>query len=55
MNLIDLAKARRLRVRVQVPADDPVVPSLFEIWPGSEAWSARPTTCSGSGSRTIPT
>jgi NADH-quinone oxidoreductase subunit C len=37
VNLIDLQQARRLRVRVQVPGDDPVVPSLFELWPGSEA------------------
>jgi len=37
VNLIDLRQARRLRVRVQVPGDDPVVPSLFELWPGSEA------------------
>jgi len=37
VNLIDLRRARRLRVRVQVPAEDPVVPSLFELWPGSEA------------------
>ena len=37
VNLIDLRKARRLRVRVQVAADDPAVPSLFELWPGTEA------------------
>jgi NADH-quinone oxidoreductase subunit C len=37
VNLIDLRQARRLRVRVQVPGDDPSVPSLFELWPGSEA------------------
>jgi NADH-quinone oxidoreductase subunit C len=37
VNLIDLRQARRLRVRVQVPEADPVVPSLFDIWPGSEA------------------
>jgi NADH-quinone oxidoreductase subunit C len=37
VNLIDLRQARRLRVRVQVPGDDPVVPSLFDLWPGSEA------------------
>ena len=37
VNLIDLRQARRLRVRVQVPGDDPVVSSLFELWPGSEA------------------
>jgi len=37
VNLIDLGRARRVRVRVQVPAEDPVVPSLFDLWPGSEA------------------
>ena len=37
VNLIDLRQARRLRVRVQVPADDPSVASLFDLWPGSEA------------------
>jgi NADH-quinone oxidoreductase subunit C len=37
VNLIDLQQARRLRVRVQVPHDDPVVPSLFDVWPGTEA------------------
>ena len=37
VNLIDLRQARRLRVRVQVPGDDPVAPSLFDLWPGSEA------------------
>ena len=29
--------ASRLRLRVQVPEDDPVVPSLFELHPGTEA------------------
>jgi NADH-quinone oxidoreductase subunit C len=28
---------RRLRIRVQVPADDPTVPTLFDVHPGSEA------------------
>jgi NADH-quinone oxidoreductase subunit C len=37
VNLLDLRQARRLRVRVQVPADDPVVPSMFDRWPGTEA------------------
>jgi NADH-quinone oxidoreductase subunit C len=37
VNLIDLRQARRLRVRVQVSGEDPVVPSLFELWPGTEA------------------
>jgi NADH-quinone oxidoreductase subunit C len=37
VNLLDLRRARRLRVRVQVPADDPVLPSQFDRWPGTEA------------------
>jgi NADH-quinone oxidoreductase subunit C len=35
--LISHAERDRLRLRVQVPADDPVVPSLFEVHPGTEA------------------
>jgi len=27
----------RIRIRVQVAADEPVVASLFDLWPGSEA------------------
>jgi NADH-quinone oxidoreductase subunit C len=27
----------RIRVRVQLPADDPRVASVFDLWPGSEA------------------
>ncbi len=34
---IDLATARRLRLRVQVPDSDPTIPSLFDIHPGAEA------------------
>ncbi len=26
-----------LRIRVQIPADDPTLPSLFDLWPGAEA------------------
>jgi NADH-quinone oxidoreductase subunit C len=26
-----------VRIRVQVPADDPVVPTLFDLYPGTEA------------------
>jgi NADH-quinone oxidoreductase subunit C len=37
VNLLDLTAARRLRVRVQVPAEDPKLPSLFEQFPGTEA------------------
>lgn len=35
--LISHAARARLRLRVQVPEDDPVVPSLFELHPGTEA------------------
>ncbi len=35
--VVDVARARRIRLRVQVPADDPTVPTLFDVWPGSEA------------------
>ncbi|MGD9704912.1 MAG: NADH-quinone oxidoreductase subunit C [Acidimicrobiia bacterium] len=37
VNLLDITRKQRLRVRVQVPADEPVVPSLFDLWPGTEA------------------
>ena len=35
--LVSFSRRERLRVRCQVPADDPVVPSLFDLWPGVEA------------------
>ena len=35
--LLDLSQRRRLRLRVQVPDADPVVPSLFGVHPGTEA------------------
>jgi len=35
--LMSHAERQRLRLRVQVPADDPVVPSLFDLHPGTEA------------------
>ena len=34
---LDISAGRRLRVRVQVPGDDPSVPTLFDIHPGTEA------------------
>jgi NADH-quinone oxidoreductase subunit C len=37
VNLVDLTDRRRLRLRVQVPESDPVVPSLFDVHPGTEA------------------
>ncbi|MGI8709632.1 MAG: NADH-quinone oxidoreductase subunit C [Acidimicrobiales bacterium] len=35
--LISHVERQRLRLRVQVPEADPVVPSLFEVHPGTEA------------------
>lgn len=35
--LLSMRDHQRLRVRVQVPSNDPVVPSLFDVHPGTEA------------------
>lgn len=37
VNLLHLTERRRVRVRVQVPQDDPRVMSLFGLYPGTEA------------------
>ena len=37
VNLLDLAARRRIRIRAQVPEADPVLPSLFDLYPGTEA------------------
>ncbi len=37
VNLLDLGRARRLRVRVQVPESEPELASVFDRWPGTEA------------------
>jgi NADH-quinone oxidoreductase subunit C len=37
VNLTALRRRERVRLRVQVPADDPTVPSLFSRYPGTEA------------------
>jgi NADH-quinone oxidoreductase subunit C len=37
VNLLDLSNRRRTRVRVQVPESNPVVASLFDLYPGTEA------------------
>jgi NADH-quinone oxidoreductase subunit C len=37
VNLLSHTRRERARVRVQVPAADAVVPSLFELYPGTEA------------------
>ena len=37
VNLLSISRAERIRLRVQVPESDPVVPSLFDVHPGTEA------------------
>jgi NADH-quinone oxidoreductase subunit C len=37
VNLLSLSQARRVRIRVQVPASDPTVDSVFDLYPGVEA------------------
>jgi NADH-quinone oxidoreductase subunit C len=37
VNMLDITNRRRIRLRVQVPEHDPVVPSLFDVHPGTEA------------------
>lgn len=36
VNLISHQPARRIRVRLQVPEADPTVPTLFDLFPGTE-------------------
>jgi len=37
VNLLSLSLHQRVRVRVQVPAADPVVATLFDLYPGVDA------------------
>jgi NADH-quinone oxidoreductase subunit C len=37
VELVSLELRKRVRVRCQVPGADPSVPSLYDIWPGTEA------------------
>jgi len=37
VNLISHHPPRRIRVRLQVPESDPLVPTLFDLFPGTEA------------------
>lgn len=37
VNLLSLSAARRVRVRVLIPESDPVVASIFDVYPGVEA------------------
>jgi len=36
VNLLSLSRHKRVRIRVQVPESDPVVPTLFHLYPGTE-------------------
>lgn len=36
VELLDMVRHRRVRVRCQVPAADPSIPTLFDLWPGTE-------------------
>jgi NADH-quinone oxidoreductase subunit C len=36
-NFLDIGAGRRIRVRVQVPGDDPTLATLFDVHPGTEA------------------
>jgi len=37
VNLLDMEAHRRIRVRVQLPAEEASLPTLFDLWPGTEA------------------
>jgi len=37
VELLSLSNRSRVRVRCQVPGEDPWVPTLFGLWPGTEA------------------
>ena len=37
VNLLSLSRRERIRLRVQVPESDAVLPSLFDVHPGTEA------------------
>lgn len=37
VNLLSLQNRERIRVRVQIPESEPVLPSLFDLHPGTEA------------------
>jgi NADH-quinone oxidoreductase subunit C len=37
VNLVSIATRERIRVRAQVPESDAMIPTLFFVWPGTEA------------------
>ena len=38
VNLLDISERRRIRARVQVPESEPTLASLFDLYPGTEAY-----------------
>ena len=37
LNLLSIANRERVRLRVQVPENAPLLPSAYDVWPGCEA------------------
>jgi NADH-quinone oxidoreductase subunit C len=37
VDVVSIAQHRRIRVRVQIPESEVSVPTLFDLWPGTEA------------------
>jgi NADH-quinone oxidoreductase subunit C len=37
VNLLDMRQRRRIRLRIQVPEEEAVLPTLFDVYPGTEA------------------
>lgn len=37
VNLLSMVRRERIRLRVQVPESDPTIPTLFDLYPGTEA------------------
>ena len=37
VNLLSHTKKDRVRIRVQIPETDPIIPTVFDLYPGSEA------------------
>ena len=54
-NLLSMQHRLRLRLITTAPRQEPTVASLVPVWPGANFPSGRPTTCSGSSSKGIPT
>jgi NADH:ubiquinone oxidoreductase subunit C len=54
-HIFSLSRNRRLRIKVSLPDDNPVVDSIAGLWKTPTGWSARSSTCSASPSWGTPT